>query len=616
MTAVEYWSLLSGYWVLFEDKKVFTALWDAMIKASQEYAVLREHADNSGVMRTTPSIALNWEKITIAETTYAVEVTDDGGVDKGYNIASITSIVEAIGGARYLDTVDYTYDQGAKALTWINAPDPNFGDFIAEEIYIYTDIMESYYNTGLFDLDLSIYDEPQWVLYACVKHLGCLQTEQRLKNIMSILAGAPFSKYYGEFSTGSGYCYINYAVDVTSDHEGFLAKNELEGYCYLDEETGELYDERYPIAGVSVVLCHKNNLQKIDGRYSIILRGEEYAQASAPAYASGELCPTILYGDYAVGGIEPQYADACIPLYGCVANGTFSTDATYDFATYGDMIRGMMYLSYVNNINIAGSNVSIIGASSIKVLDTLAHVFSAGEDIILVDATVPTSTAYCNIISGNYNAAEEAYILNLSATLTTGHSYSIVIPKKHAALLPVTAGGVDGEITIPIIVTDDQMPVLRQGAICTAEDRLYHLASAAGNTLVIEEAGYDIAIGDIVIVTTGGEQDIYEAIGLSAGVQVSPTLRRAYAGGEAIYNAGEAPNIGSLRLYGTDIQGMPDATIIKANIGAYMDVWNPGLMIHYGFDSTYPDKNPEQQVARDDKYWQPLDVNAKKEIKE
>lgn len=658
MKASNYWSMLNGFWTLFKGRDTFTALWDSMIKSCQEYASIYNHVCTGGIMDAEESLALTWEKINIGED-YVVSIIDDDGNDKGYDIVSISDIITGVGGTSYVDNVDYTFNAETKVITWISEPATFTGEFLSEELHVNTGIIDSFYNSGLYNLDLSVYDNPKWVLYACIKHMGFLQTPDRMKNIISILSGSPFSRYYGEFSVSGGYCYINYAVDVSTDHEMFLKKNELDGYCYIDEQTGELYDERYPDDGVTLVLCHKKNIIKTGDRYSIVLRSENYQyDGLITPYSSGELVPINMDVDIEEGSIDRQYSEKAIPLYNVVSGDDNETTASYDYAIYSGVIQPFMTLRYTDNVEVPASSVTVISSSEIKVIDPIVHLFLTQEDIILTDVSSGVSK-YCNIKAGYYNESDNTYMLELTATLIASHSYKLYVPVIRNSMCPVTeVDDSPGDIIVHYNVSSSQMPVLMQSPIGSSYPRMLYIESGTSgeSILTLENSSGTVSAGDTIVVTSGGEQDYYTAIAVNGlDITVSPVLRRSYSA-NAAYNIQKSLDVGRVRVTGNSV-----GVNFMPNIEAYMGIWMPGIIpcfaytagdcpspalsieyiddsvvititpetdgdtIYYTMDgedpdmdemSTYEDKNLDNPILRDQRYWQRMDQEAIKEIKE
>lgn len=639
MKAAEYWNRLNGYWTLFKDKPAFTIMWDAMIKASEEYAGLVDAVNHPGVLRCPDTVTLVWEKIEIAEggvhivnNAYDQDEDEPGDEYLDYTITSIPVLRDGFLGSEYTEDVDYSIDYEAvpPALTWIHA-DPELDSYLADTVSIDHGMLDGFYNDGLLDLDLSPYSgEAKWALYACLRHLGFQHTPVRMRNIMAILAGVPFSKFYGTFtkSEGNNSCSINYAVQLTSeflgaggyiDYADFLAKNELANYCLLDQETGDIYDGNFPDDGGGLTLCHKYNLGMDEGRYYIILPGETISDVTWDIpYVAGELYPIATPCDIGEYARAEQYDPSPIPIH-ITAIEDCTVTAAYPPAC-APLIRDreLMHLSYVDNITIGEADIEITDINNIVIADPLTHILQVGEEIIMTRDD--GESTYCSIISGYYNELEQTYHVTLTIELDIDASYSVTIPIHKDAMVYIE--DIEGYMInfISDILSDDQMPVLRQCASNIAAQRVDNIyeANAAGDNILHTESIAGYAIGDIISVTSGGEQDFYRITNLfqgmsSADITVTPPALRGYSAGTAVYNHGTL--LSSKRAVITaDPAWEMDQSHVD-NITAYMEIWHPGIEIYWDDDMVDPNISGTPTVY-DTRFWQRLDKEAKKENKE
>ncbi|MDP3014322.1 MAG: hypothetical protein Q8M92_08785, partial [Candidatus Subteraquimicrobiales bacterium] len=461
-------------------------------------------------------------------------------------IVGLPSLYDRIGGTTYTLDTDYTYEAGA--FTWLIA-DPGEEAYMAERVYIETDIIDKYYNTGVFDMDVSIYDDPGSVIYACMHHLSSRKTLYRASNLAAILAGIPFSKYYGEFKLEGANCVINYDVVINTLHRDFINEHELHGYVYIDYEKNLVYDEYIPEDAGELHLCHKSNLTNIDGKYDMAIRSETHELDGDIAYESGELCPISLIGELAEQEIEQEYDKTVIPLYSPEEISGHETEFLFQ-EDAEPLIQEVMRLYYGDNANIPFIDVKNVSETELKIADNGIYPFKVGDKLILIgddDARTPAT-----ILSGAYNSAEKTYLLRLNASLDMNTVYDVVVPRVSSCLIPVQIGARLGQLTVILGRPLVSAPFC---ALQQAPDGIYagnvdsvlsytweeHYITVAGDIL------YDV--GDAISVTRDGEQDYYSITDIDGDeLTLYPPPRREYVAGDKIYNMRGLPRRNMVRF--------------------------------------------------------------------
>lgn len=598
MKGIDIWSMLSGYWELFRDRDTFTKLWDAMIVAAREYGQNRSTIE-SGVLN--PYITLRYEAIHI-DADKKVTVVNNGGMDKGYAICNIGQIMVAIGGIVYTGGVDYSIDPGTHTITWITLDPPNGGEgiFMGDDILVWSGYLEGFYNTGLLDLDISVYTEPEWVIYACLKHLWYKRTQRRLNNITAILGGTPFSKYYAHMEDGG---VINYAVVVSNDHELFIAEHELDGYVFIDEENNILYDGRYPEQGTSATLCHRANLECIDGVYGMIVRGESVGDYNIEE-PSGELVafghnivpeqpvftaprPVITALDYAVKGGESAI--------------TVSED---DKA----IAEGVMTINYVKRIAVTSGSITPVSQSEIEVRGS-NYEFEAGEQIVIEDEAGNMAT--CNILSGSYDPSSDKYRLRLGKLIDTGMGYTIIVIKHESALVPVVISDENAVLIIPFALPTeyDAFPyfTIAPGYVAASNTFTVSPCLSGVETITIDPATHDMAAGDTISITANGDQHYYYITAVNPEhpemIRVSPgIIGNIEDVAVAVWNGDMGRN-----MLMHDTTGSPE---IMNNKSIYMGIYAPDYIGHDAVVGV--NMNSVNAILRSDRTWEKIGREATK----
>jgi len=610
MTEKEYWGKLSGYWRLFKDKDVFTELWGAMLRGCGEYAELWAQVNHPGILSCPQTVTLRWERI-VANNGGSIHILNSDNSERDYAVITVPEIHSISTSAIYRLDEHYSINDGV--ITWDS--DPSEDSYLAVEVEVDPLFLEHYYNDSLFDLDLDGYKEAdrKWVIYACLQYLGRSYSVANLANIVSILAGVPFSKYYGQMAYDSGECEINYAITIDGDYENYLTQRMLHNYCFINELTGDLYEGNYPPSGTLLTLCHKHNLS-IDshGRHHIGLRSES---VSVPVglYENteeyGELVPVAIWGDIIERGFASQYKGTPIPL--------LSIDYSAAPVLTGSVPSGMeelivdgakMLVSYLDNLVIGGCEASDEG--EISVPDPGLHIFEVGDSIVVEQGG---AKSYVSISSGRYGDAEQMYYLSTHPVVSRG-SLSIIVPRRETGVVQV--GNNSGVIEFTLDLNTDNEPITIMPCDESIRSTCMHSVSRsvyAGDTFIRLISAEGIEEGDIVSISSDGEQDFYVITDIAgADIIIYPGAARDYASGAQVYNNKLLPVINTVSVEeeaGSDIW-------IKENIEKYMAAWDMGHKISVIADSNKIGPSPSSALRTDKRYWSPIGNGAIKENKE
>lgn len=631
MKAIDYWSKLSGYWRLFKDRDVFTSLWEAMLAGSEEYSKLRDDVTHPGVLRCPDTIDLSWEKISADDgQTIRIDGKDD------YVVDSVSAMRSMVDGKDYYLGDDYSVSDGT--ITWVSDPGEEY--YLAHNVSVKTDMLNEFYNNDLFDLDLGVYNEDQrrWIMYACMRYLSKGYSVGNLNNIVAILSGVPFTKYYGEISGASDQFRLSYDIVVKGDYEKYLRENMLEGYCFIDEDAGNVYDGNYPENGLSLTLCHKSNLD-IDsaGKPNIRLRGEnvDYVGDINPLL-KGELIPVIDIDSVKDREYSAQFDASPMPVVSVLPSegGTVLSVPI----EYADLIvdNSRMKIDYMDNIIIYGCEA--VGKNTIVVDDPISHVFEVGESIIVGKGTLPWDiliaeeagcleligilkivydyesgdAEYTNIVSGIYNRDEGRYYLDLSSSVEEGSMYGMVIPRKNKGIYKVNTS-ISGDminVTVPIVLQESNMPITLMQ--CDETVRVYRETSLItpvekGSPAIMLDISFDVKKGDVISVSEGGNQDFYVvSLTDNGSVYLVPDIIRNYSTSAVVYNNKDTPS-----LHTVDIT-MPEDAVMRENIKKYFNIWSMG---HTMAETEIEQLKVSDALSIDDRFWTDLGGGIMKEIR-
>jgi len=563
--AQDYWSRLSGYWRLFKDRDAFTLLWDSMHKGCEEYAQLWSDVTHPGILSCPATLSLRWERVS-AENDQVVKVLDAENNDRGHTVVSVTALKSLETGASYILDDDYSISGGS--ITW--ASDPGEAAYLAHEVSIQSDMIDSYYNNGLFGFDLSPYgaEERKWIVYACFKYLSREYSLGNLENIVAILGGSPFTKFYGKLDSVGSEFNITYALTVTSGYAEYLSERQIENYCFIDESTGDAYEGNYPADGVPLTLCHKSNME-IDGHghYRIIMRSERVTAPTESIITTeeyGELLPVSFWGSIVERDASEQYDPELVPVTGVAADsgGTKLSVPVGLVSLVADESR--MKITYLDNIVITGCTA--IDTETLAADDPLSHIFVAGESVVVIDDT--EAKAYAGIMSGAYSRAESVYYLQLTQSLNQGDNYTLVVPRVAVGVYTIERDGLDA--IVPIELTADNFPItLMQCDETVRSNRELSLNSEVdyGDLSISVPMFHGIETGDIISISETGEQDFYVVSSTDAtSADICPSAVRAYTTKAIVYNNKRDLLRNMVSIEPED--GAADA--IKDNIAEYM----------------------------------------------
>ena len=571
---------MTGYWELFKCKDEFSALWEAMLCRTEEYKNQKDGYGAKHYAQMSDSIELVWEQAVQDESDVIHIVNPDGGY-KTYMISGIPAMLSTVGGEEYVEDTDYEIDYETMIITWIIA-DPGKESYMIPSLMIDSDIINAYLNRNLIDIETSVYGEKgKWILYACIRHMKMQRSVYRMKNIIAIMAGVPFSKYYANIEIGSGKVKIDYAVIVTTAHEEFLKNNELEGYCFIDTENNRIYDGYYP--DIPMSLCHKANLVYENGKYKHIIASEIIEiDGEDSGTMSGELLPIYYVENCDVYEFGKEYDDTPVPLYW---KETIDRSTTYIYETDVDMLSPIQ-LTINDSVILDNDHVRIMSESSIRVYEEALpepYIFVVGGNIII---NGEGGTVRAVIVSGGYNHVGGYYTIEFSSALSLviDGDYDYIIPRVRKALCRAeyTSDESGNYVTVGIPIDSNALVCARNTADSVYETRLTSVAIdiAKGDETVIYEDAIPMAIGDMIAITSNGEQDYYEIVSSeeeSYDITISPLAVRDYSVGDKIYNMRKITKINVLNVAYTQEVGSTEL----ANIEIYMPLWSPSLALNY-----------------------------------
>jgi len=208
--ARELWKKVSDYYSLYDDKKIFTYLWQAAVERVNE---LKEHEDAAAeysIEKISSTEKKLWCYIENVDNDYIVDSEGNSIAD---NVISIPTLQDGINSPDNTYIEGTNYSVSGQKITWITAQ-PSDTYLYAPEVIIENVNVAKYFNNGFMDLILTnfTYVQKKEILRLVWYVAKFGPTEHNMLALIHALAGIPFNRYPAIGKISGGTYIMHYSI--------------------------------------------------------------------------------------------------------------------------------------------------------------------------------------------------------------------------------------------------------------------------------------------------------------------------------------------------------------------------------------------------------------------